>query len=218
MSALLLGAAIVGSAFNLMGKVSNWDMQRRSNDLQRESLDESMRSNYYSYMQQLESMRNEYSQDSLAVDQALQNIATNRNYLDRWAEEYDLSMNNAVDEGFAQYQQMASNLGTGLAAAGESGARGGSVGLINAGTARSLSQFTGQQQGFGLGGSFGTMLRGTALDMLADRQTAISAVETDYRSIPMYRESMKLLQGSIDSMEKTTESMGEKLRKKGMEV
>lgn len=211
----MIELAIAGLALSLGSTLLNFRQNQKSISRQEDSLTESMQSNYYQYMQQLESMRGDLSQNQIAVDQTYENIATNINYLDRWADEYDLTMQNSVDEVYGQYQQMASNLGAGLAGAGESGARGGSVGLLNASSAASIKAITGSGSGFSLENNrLGAYLRSTSLDMLADRQTALSAVETGYRSIPAYQEAMKSLKGSIAQMETTTGDMKKEIKKR----
>ena len=199
--------------------INSWNSNRKSNNLSERSLNENLRSNYYSYMDQLEGWRGDLSQTSLAMDQTLEDIASNRNYLSRWAEEYDLSMKNGVDEAFGQYQQMASNLGASIVSSAEMGASGGSAALVNAMGARSLMDANGGRTGrFDLSGRLGSYLKINALDMLADRQTAMSAVDTGYKALGSYQKAMESLQANIASMEKTTGKIAKKLDKEGMTV
>lgn len=221
MSLAALGfISFLSMGVNALGIGANYFQRKESNDLQRQSLNESMRSNYYSYMQQLESMQNEYGQDALAINQQRENIASNMNYLDRWASEYDLSMQNGIDESFGQYQQLASNYASGLVSNAETGRRGGSAGRLAGDAGMALASINGgSTNGFNLTGSrLGSYLQSAALDMMADRQTAISAVGTGYQAIGSYQKAMDHLQTSIGSMENTTGQMATELKKKNIEV
>ena len=192
--------------------------QEKQLGLQQQQLNESMRSNYYSYMQQLNAMQGEYAQDQLAINQQRENIASNMNYMDRWASEYDLSMQNNIDEAYSQYQSLASNYASGLVSNAETGRRGGSAGMLAQDAGIGLKAINGSTEGFSLSGRLGSFLQSSALDMLADRQTAISSIGTGYKAIGSYQEAMNSLQGSIGSMTATTDQMKNELKNKGMIV
>lgn len=216
MSTLLLTA---GTILSGLGSIANAMQGWQSNGFQQQSLNESMRSNYYSYMQQLESMNNELSQDQLAIAQQNENIASNMNYMDRWASEYDLSMNNAVDETFSQYQQLAANYAGGMVGMGESGRKGGTAGMAVANAGLDLKAMNGDTGGFGLSGNrLSSYLKSSALDMISDRQTALSSIGTSYRAIDSYGNAMKGLNDSISRMAATTEDLKNKLNGEGYTV
>lgn len=207
--------------------ISNGIFSGISNNNQRKQLNESLRSNYYSYMDQLASMQGQLADTQTALNANIENIATNRNYLDRWASEYDLTMNSAVDETFGQYQQIAGNLGMGNVGLGESGRSGGSAGLLNAGTANTLKTYNnGSLGGLDMDGRLSAYLRSTSLDMLADRQTALSSVENGYKAIPTYQEAIQELNTAIYGdkdkgtygMLATTADMKKQLKKEGLKV
>lgn len=225
--AALAFISFMGLGVKALGLASQYNQQTEANNLQRDSLDlqqqsfnESMRSNYYSYMQQLESMRNEQAQDLLAINQQRENIASNQNYLDRWASEYDMSMQNGIDESFNQYQQLASNYSSSLVSNAETGRRGGSAGRLAGDSGMALASMNGgSTNGFNLTGSrLGSYLQSSAIDMMADRQTALSSLGTSYKAIDSYQNAIGTLQGSIDSMENTTGQMADELKKKNIEV
>lgn len=233
MSVTLAIAGLVGAAASAAGVGVNWYYSSKSNERQQQQLElqkeqlklqeqqynESLRSNYYSYMQQLSSMEGEYEQDQLSINQGLEDIASNQNYLDRWASEYDQSINSAIDEAWSSYQEQASNYSSSLVSAGESGHKGGSSARVNQANALALKNLAGGAQGFTLsGGRLGSYVQSTALDMMADKQTALSAVSTGYKSIDSYKEAMKSLEGSISSMKKTTGEIENKLQAKGLSV
>lgn len=215
--ALIAGASAL-STWYFNNKAN--DRQEKQLDLQQESFDDSLRSNYYSYMQQLNAMNNELSQDQLAINQQRENIASNQNYLDRWANEYDLSMQNGIDEAFGQYQQMAQNYSAGLVSNAETGRRGGSAGRMASDAGMALRSMNGgSTEGLNLtGGRLGSYLQSSAIDMLSDRQTALSSLGTSYKAIGSYQSAMESLQGSISGMTDTTNQMKKTLEGKGLTV
>ena len=224
---LMTWIALGNLAINGLGAIWSGITGDQSNKLKEKEMDENLRSNYYSYMDKLSNMRGELSSQQESLNQTMENIATNQNYLDRWAQEYDLTMQSGVDEVFGQYQQMASNLGSGLVSAGETGSKGGSVGLINAMSAANMKAVNGSYQGFNLNNNrLSAFLGSTSLDMLADRQTAMAAVETGYKTIPMYQSAIadlnKAINGNKDEgiagMSATVEEMRKEIKRKGMTV
>lgn len=189
-------------------------------ELQKKSYNESLRSNYYSYMQQLSSMEGDYAQNQLGINQNVENIASNQNYLDRWASEYDQSMQSAIDDTYNSYQQLASNFSAGLVSAAEKGQRGGSAQRINEQNALALNSLVGDSSnGFTLQNNrLGSYIQSTALDMLSDKQTAISGVSMAYKSIDSYKDAMKTLQESIGTMKNTTTDLKNTLKEKNLKV
>ncbi len=188
------------------------ELQREQLKLQKDSYNETLRSNYYSYMQQLQGMESDYKQNQLSINQTKEDIASNKNYLDRWASEYDLSMQNSIDEAFSTYQGLASNFSAGLVTAGESGHKGGSSARVNEANALALKAVNGTTEGFSLTNNrLGATVQANALDMLADRHTALSAVSTGYQSIESYKEAMESLQNSINEMRATTDDIKKQL-------
>ncbi len=188
------------------------ELQRQQLDLQRQQYMENLRSNYYSYMQQLSGMEGDYKQNQLSINQTRENIASNQNYLDRWASEYDQSMQSSIDEAFNTYMSLASNYTSGLVTAGESGHKGGSSARVNASNAMDLQAVNGRTDRFTLQGNrLGASIQSSALDMLADKQTAISSVATGYQSIDSYKEAMASLESSMSEMRATTEDIKKQL-------
>ena len=226
MLTVLAIAGIIGAAAAGVSAGANWYYGSKNNELQRQQLalqeaeyNESLRSNYYTYMQNLASMEGDYTQNQLAINQEAENIASNQNYLDRWASEYDQSMQSAVDETYSNYQNLASNYSAGLVTSAEKGQRGGSASRINQDNALSLRNLTGQTGGFTLkNNNLGAYVQSTALDMLSDKQTALSSVNLGYQSIDTYKDAMKSLSESISSMKKTTTEMKDTLQNKGLTV
>ncbi len=220
-------AGIATAAFSAAGVIVNWIYSEKQNKLQQEELqlqkdqyNETLRSNYYTYMQQLSSMEDEYQQNQLSINQTVEDIASNQNYLDRWASEYDQSMQSNIDEAWNSYQSLASNFSFGLVAGAESGHRGGSTARINADNALALKSVAGSTEGFSLNGNnrLGAYVQSNALDMLADRQTALSSVSTGYQSINSYKDAMKSLEESISGMKTSTSDIKETLKEKGLTV
>lgn len=218
--------SIFGDIIDIFSAGYNWYTGERSNKLQREQLDlqekeynESLRSNYYTYMQNLASMQDQYAQNQLSINQSIENIASNNNYLDRWASEYDQSMQSAVDDAYSSYQNQAANFSSGLVTSAEKGHSGGSSARINRDNALSLKSLTGKTGGFTLkGNNLGAYVQSTALDMISDKQTALSSVSLGYQSIDSYKEAMKSLQESISSMKKSTNEMKDTIKEKGLTV
>lgn len=226
-STLLAIAGLVGAAAGATGVGVNWafsskqnKLQRQQLDLQKEQYNENLRSNYYSYMQQLASMEDEYAQNQLSINQTTEDIASNQNYLDRWAGEYDQSMQSNIDDAWNSYQSLASNFSSGLVVSAEKGQRGGSAARINADNALALKSVAGSTEGFSLDGSnrLGAYVQSSALDMLADRQTALSSISTGYQSINSYKDAMKSLEESIGSMKVSTSDIKKELEGKGLTV
>ena len=239
-AAILAIAGIVGAAASAASAGANWYYGSKSNDLQREQLglqgeqldlqreqqalqeaeyNESLRSNYYTYMQNLTSMEGQYSQNQLAINQERENIASNQNYLDRWASEYDQSMQSTVDDAYSTYQSLASNYSAGLVTSAEKGHKGGSSARVNQDNALSLKSLVGTTNGFTLKNNrLGAYVQSTALDMMADKQTALSSVNLGYQSIDSYKDAMKSLSESITSMKNSTSEMKETLLEKGLTV
>lgn len=219
-------AGVIGALSSLVSAGVNWSYGNKSNALQEKQFalqeqeyNESLRSNYYTYMQNLASMEGQYSQNQLAINQETENIASNQNYLDRWASEYDQSMQSAVDEAYSTYQNLASNYTAGLVTEAEKGHRGGSASRINQDNALALKNLTGKTGGFTLqNNNLGAYIQSTALDMMSDKQTALSSVNLGYQSIDTYRDAMKSLSESISSMKKTTNEMKDTIKGKGLTV
>lgn len=220
--------SILGKIADLAQIAFDWDygqkninLKRDELDLQRKSYNESLRSNYYSYMQQLASMEGDYAQDQLGINQNIENIASNQNYLDRWASEYDQSMQSAIDDTYNSYQQLASNFSAGLVSAAEKGQRGGSAQRVNEQNALALNSLLGGSSdgGFTLKNNrLGSYIQSTALDMLSDKQTAISGISMGYKSISSYQDAMKILQDSIGTMRNTTTDLKNTLKEKNLTV
>ena len=219
-------AGVIGALSSLVSAGVNWSYGNKSNALQEKQFalqeqeyNESLRSNYYTYMQNLASMEGQYSQNQLAINQETENIASNQNYLDRWASEYDQSMQSAVDEAYSTYQNLASNYTAGLVTEAEKGHRGGSASRINQDNALALKNLTGKTGGFTLqNNNLGAYIQSTALDMMSDKQTALSSVDLGYQSIDTYKDAMKSLSESISSMKKTTNEMKDTIKGKGLTV
>ena len=219
-------AGVIGALSSLVSAGVNWSYGNKSNALQEKQFalqeqeyNESLRSNYYTYMQNLASMEGQYSQNQLAINQETENIASNQNYLDRWASEYDQSMQSAVDEAYSTYQNLASNYTAGLVTEAEKGHRGGSASRINQDNALALKNLTGKTGGFTLqNNNLGAYIQSTALDMMSDKQTALSSVNLGYQSIDTYKDAMKSLSESISSMKKTTNEMKDTIKGKGLTV
>lgn len=187
--------------------------------LQREELRENLRSNYYSYMQSLEGMRSDLTQAGLSRNQTIENLGTNNNYLARWAQEYDTTMNSVIDQSFDEYTNMYSNFTSNSVLDAEKGRKGGTAARVNRDNLLSLVSLTGRQDGkFNLTqGSLGQYMQSTALDMLSDKQTALSSIQTGYKSLPSYKDTMDILSKSIADMEKTTSEMKKKIDKNDKE-
>ena len=219
-------AGVIGALSSLVSAGVNWSYGNKSNALQEKQFalqeqeyNESLRSNYYTYMQNLASMEGQYSQNQLAINQETENIASNQNYLDRWASEYDQSMQSAADEAYSTYQNLASNYTAGLVTEAEKGHRGGSASRINQDNALALKNLTGKTGGFTLqNNNLGAYIQSTALDMMSDKQTALSSVNLGYQSIDTYKDAMKSLSESISSMKKTTNEMKDTIKGKGLTV
>ena len=64
----------------------------------------------------------------------------------------------------------------------------------------------------------GSYIQSTALDMLSDKQTAISGVSMAYKSIDSYKDAMKTLQESIGTMKNTTTDLKNTLKEKNLKV
>ena len=188
-------------------------------NLQKQQYNENLRSSYYSYMQNLSSMESELGQNQISLNQTVEDIASNQNYLDRWASEYDQSMQSTIDEAWESYQNQAANFSAGLVTSAEKGHSGGSSGRINKDNALALKNLTGTTDGFTLKNNrLGPYVQSTALDMLSDKHTALSAVDVGYKSIGSYKEAMNSLSESIASMKKTTSEMKDTLLKEGLTV
>lgn len=216
-------SSFVNTIFNAISSSKNYakgGFKERELNLQEDSFNESLRSNYYSYMQQLSSMEGDYAQNQLGINQNVENIASNQNYLDRWASEYDQSMQSAIDDTYNSYQQLASNFSAGLVSTAEKGQRGGSAQRINEQNALALNSLVGDSSnGFTLQNNrLGSYIQSTALDMLSDKQTAISGVSMAYKSIDSYKDAMKTLQESIGTMKNTTTDLKNTLKEKNLTV
>ncbi len=197
------------------------EQSRKQLELQKQQYNENLRSSYYSYMQQLASMEGDYAQNQLSLNQTVEDIASNQNYLDRWASEYDQSMQSTIDEVWDSYQNQASAYTAGLVTSAEKGQKGGSAGRVNKDNALALKNLTGTSDGsFSLSSRnrLGSYVQSAALDILADRHTALSAVDVGYKSIDSYREAMSSLSNSISSMNKSTSEIKETLKKEGLTV
>ncbi len=206
--------------FDWYFSLQNNSLKKDELELQKKSYNENLRSNYYSYMQQLSSMEGDYAQNQLGINQNVENIASNQNYLDRWASEYDQSMQSAIDDTYNSYQQLASNFSAGLVSTAEKGQRGGSAQRVNEQNALALNSLLGgSSNGFTLQNNrLGSYIQSTALDMLADKQTAISGVSMAYKSIDSYKDAMKTLQDSIGTMRNTTTDLKNTLKEKNLTV
>ncbi len=229
----LLALGILSAIGSIASAGASWYFGSKNNDLQEDSLklsreqlnlqkqqyNENLRSSYYSYMQNLSSMESELGQNQISLNQTVEDIASNQNYLDRWASEYDQSMQSTIDEAWESYQNQAANFSAGLVTSAEKGHSRGSSGRINKDNALALKNLTGTTDGFTLKNNrLGSYVQSTALDMLSDKHTALSAVDVGYKSIGSYKEAMNSLSESIASMKKTTSEMKDTLLKEGLTV
>lgn len=206
-------AALTSAGINGVSAFFNKENGDASLALQRDELRESLRNNYYSYMQNLEGMRSDLSQVGISSNQTIENLGTNENYLTRWAQEYDTTINSAIDQSFNEYSSVLSNFTGNTVLDAEKGKRGGSASRANRDSLLSLTSLTGRKDGkFNLTqGSLGQYMQSTALDMLSDKQTALSSIQTGYKSLSSYKDTMDILSKSIADMEKTTSEMKKKI-------
>lgn len=219
---ILLGASALLGAGSLISNAvfgsRNDTRQEKQQTLQQEQLNQQLLSNYWSTMQNRESMNSDRNQLSIALDQTQEDIASNSYWLSQWQNEYDNTMKSSIDQAYSAYSDVSNALTSGIVQGAETGRIGGSVGLINQATASNLSSLTGNSGlGFSLNqkGSLGNYIRSTSLDMLADRQTAQSAVNVSKRSITGYEDAISSLNSSLSDMDYTLSDMRKELRAKG---
>lgn len=219
---ILLGASALLGAGSLISNAvfgsKNDTRQEKQQSLQQEQLNQQLLSNYWSTMQNRESMNSDRNQLSIALDQTQEDIASNSYWLSQWQNEYDNTMKSSIDQAYSAYSDVSNALTAGIVQGAETGRIGGSVGLINQATASNLSSLTGNSGlGFSLNqkGSLGNYIRSTSLDMLADRQTAQSAVNVSKRSITGYEDAISSLNSSLSDMDYTLSDMRKELRAKG---
>lgn len=219
---ILLGASALLGAGSLISNAvfgsKNDTRQEKQQSLQQEQLNQQLLSNYWSTMQNRESMNSDRNQLSIALDQTQEDIASNSYWLSQWQNEYDNTMKSSIDQAYSAYSDVSNALTSGIVQGAETGRIGGSVGLINQATASNLSSLTGNSGlGFSLNqkGSLGNYIRSTSLDMLADRQTAQSAVNVSKRSITGYEDAISSLNSSLSDMDYTLSDMRKELRAKG---
>ena len=217
----LIGIAVNASSQAQQRKLQEQqlELQKKQFELEQQKYYDDMQSNYYSLMQDLQDMKGEQESALVSKNQAYEDIASNQLYLDRWQSEYDSSMNNAISESYALYDQQRAALGMTDVNAAESGRIGGSVGLISGTQKRNLTDLTGGTLSFSLKDNLlSNYLNATAQDLLAERQTASSAIRTGYDSIASYQEAIRLMQENIDSMTNTSEEMKKVLIENGRTV
>lgn len=219
---ILLGASALLGAGSLISNAvfgsRNDTRQEKQQSLQQEQLNQQLLSNYWSTMQNRESMNSDRNQLSIALDQTQEDIASNSYWLSQWQNEYDNTMKSSIDQAYSAYSDVSNALTAGIVQGAETGRIGGSVGLINQATASNLSSLTGNSGlGFSLNqkGSLGNYIRSTSLDMLADRQTAQSAVNVSKRSITGYEDAISSLNTSLADMDYTLSDMRKELKAKG---
>lgn len=195
------------------------ELQRKQNALQEQQYYDSLTSNYYSYLSSLEDMRSAQGSAGLAINQERENIASNQYYLSRWADEYRSSMESAQDEAFNAYSTQMQALGNANAQAGATGQTGGSAAIISGLQRQQVKNLVGTNGGFNLGDSYlGRYVSGVGQDLLAERQTASSAIGTSYTAIGSYQDAITSLDSAISSMGGTAEEIKKRLKEQGRAV
>lgn len=216
-ASLVLGGASLFS--NIFFGNKQRELQERQYQLEQQKYYDDMQSSYYEMMQSLESMRQSQSDSMVAKNQAYEDIAGNQLYLDRWQDEYDSTMQQAVSEAYSMYDEQRSALGLVDVSAAETGRVGGSVEAISRAQKRNLMKVTGTADGFNLEDNLlSRYLNATGQDLLAERQTASTAIQTGYDSIAAYQDAIRIMQENIDSMTATSEEMRKTLIENGRTV
>lgn len=188
-------------------------------ELQEDTYYDDLTSSYYDYMSQIADMESEQSSAQTSINQAQEDIATNQEYLSRWGEEYSGTMQSAVDSAYSTYAEQASALSDVNASNSAAGKSGGSASILAKVQQNSVNKLVGDSGSFNLSsGSLASTVNSTAQDLLAERQTASSAIDTGYSSIQTYQDTISSLSESIASMESTTADIKTKLEENGRSV
>lgn len=191
-------------------------LQRQQHELQVKSYYDSMTSQYYSYMGQLEEMRSQQASAGIAINQAREDIASNNLFINRWQSEYDNAVGNAVDQSFNAYAEQAAAFGASMVSAGETGRKGGSAAVVSGVERRNLKNMVGDSLSFNLNDNpLASYINSTAQDLLAERQTALSGINTGYQAIASYQDAIKEFGFAMESMGSTTQQIKNELKKQG---
>lgn len=193
------------------------ELQRQQLELQRQSYYDNLTSSYYDYMNLIADAEASYSSMENSINQGLEDIASNRYYLDRWGAEYDSQMASALSATEQAWLEAASSLGSTEAIAGATG-RAGSVNLVARGQERAIKTLTGGSLAYGLNGQLGAYLNSTAQDALAEQITARSSINIQQDAIKSYRETMQSLNESILSLKQTSGEIKDTLAKQNRYV
>lgn len=219
-AAVGLGSAIFGgiskSKSNSLQQ-QQLDLQRQQLELQRQSYYDNLTSSYYDYMNLIADAEASYTSMENSVNQGLEDIASNRYYLERWGAEYDSQMTSALSETKQAWMETAAGLGSTEAVAGATG-RAGSVNLIARGQERAIRSLTGGSLGYSLNGQLGAYVNSTAQDALAEQITARSSINIQQEAIRSYKETMQSLQESILSLKKTSGEIKDTLAEQNRHV
>lgn len=226
--------AALGLALGAVGAITNYsnnkkasslqqdqlELQRQQAELQKESYYDSLTDKYYQYLDNVNTMQSQLDSAQNASNQTNEDIASNEYFLTRWQSNYDASIKNSVNESFNTYAKQASSIGAANVAKAESGNLGGSKTVVSDIQKRQMLSLVGDSLQFNLSNDtlLGLNVNTTAQDLLAERQTALTAVRTGYRSLDTYKETMSTLKDSIGNMNNTALDLKKKLKGYGRQI
>lgn len=204
----MIGAAIGGTVLSLAGLGVSLTSANAQNRLAKkqlklgtESAYQDLMDSYYTQQENLTNLRTGLGSVQLAKEQEEANRASTYDYLNRWQAYADTSLSALAAQGEQEYRQLAGAWAGQEALNSETGRVGGSAALLAGDARQQVRDYVGDSMMWSSAndqGLYGQQYQQAALDLEADRQTALSSLGTYGRTIGIYDQTAKDIQEAID--------------------
>ena len=197
------GAAIAvgGLVTNVISANSQNRLAKKQLKLGTESAYQDLMDSYYTQQENLTNLRTGLGSVRLAAEQEKANRASAFEYLDRWQAYADTSLSELATQGEQAYRQLAGSWAGQETANSETGRVGGSAALLAGDARQQVRDYVGDSMKWSTAsnqGLYGQQYQQAALDLEAERQTALASIGAYGRSIGLYDQTAKDIQEAID--------------------
>lgn len=198
-----VGAAIAvgGLVTNLISANSQNRLAKKQLKLGTESAYQDLIDSYYTQHENLTNLRSGLGSVRLAAEQEKANRASTFEYLDRWQAYADTSLSELATQGEQAYRQLAGSWAGQETANSETGRVGGSAALLTGDARQQVRDYVGDSMKWSTAsnqGLYGQQYQQAALDLEAERQTALSSLSTYGKELDLYDQTAKDIQEAID--------------------
>ena len=186
---------------SLAGANAQNRLARKQLALGTESAYQDLLDSYYTQQENLTSLRTGLGSVQLAGEQEKANRASTYDYLNRWQAYADTSLAELAAQGRQDYRQLAGAWAGQETANSETGRVGGSASLVAQDARQQVKDYVGDGMLWSSGsnqGLYGQQYQQAALDLEAERQTALASLGTYGKSIGLYEQTARDIQESID--------------------